>query len=1289
MRGSRRSPSRGKPVTATSARTLSWLPADGVSVEEAVVRSRLGGMTTAEQRATRRLPPERPHTSSSLRPSSRGSGRPSSRGTSGGRRRRARRRPASRSSRPGSRSASSSHRAGTSHAGGDSVGAGGIRTSSRHSRSAGAAKSSPLDFGDELPPPTSMQRLFAESVSLWAGSTDGAGKPPRLNHVMTGADGRTPSGALPDREDAATTLLARMHMSASAPLLPSAGGSSMMMESTPLAGAASTAILGLRSLSPAGAASSSMLSLTHGGLGSSVGSVMHGGGVGGGGGGGVGRRPLAPHVLGSIAGTTLHASRAGQTYLETLQSQAVMMAARVQMLEEEVAEQRRAAAEAVEEAERAAKEAVLEKLSRDVVDAGAEEDKGEAAGGSKRRVSLSSPEGTLREISSILSRLDTVFVDVENEEAIQRRAATTIVAGARRFLQRKRYLAFREGLRRWRGRTGFLIHDALRHHRVRFAAVHDKIKAADAARRVRTLRNVLLALAGYTRLVVPMRRRRAAMAEVMFERRQQSTLRVVVRSWLSLATSKRSRKAVTEAYAKRVAAARARLVARGITGLITRGMLEEELAREATSLIRSRSLMYAKQRHLKAWEATVLGPRRRRMAMAARHADMRLLRLTWSALLLFFQRRQKEAFPTTWQSKKRMQRRYNMRIVTQHYRRTHLRKHLLALAEHTHRVRALARMQSARWARQCRRVLAAWHERAAAQRQLRRATVARWKAVQESLLRTPFEAWFVWAADRRAARAAREAVVRAFRRRKQRQRVYMTFKSWKHAFLYGSADAIRSREELVATLEQQRLLGHDLQDNVNEYRALMEKMQAQLDEKDVRLKERALELVAADDRVRRLHFQKHHAEQEVVRLQTLVDQLTLLHPGSVRRLAERTDRAFQARALEPIARSLAPALKPVPPLDADVLRRLAEPRPASARRSGKSEAAAGVAVVSPEDAELATRARWLLERLSRLPKLSKPKAEARRLHSLFDWLRTGDAAPLLVGDGHDAEDDVEDEDVDDDDYDDSEHDSEDVESEDVDVRGEASDSIAALASPAASAAAADLRQRGAAGRRRSPSSFSASEASLGEATRTSMATRRARARAVLNTARAAASFNAAGRRRRESMAAEAAAATAATAAATGEARRKAPRSSASASTVMLRTTAASRSGGPLKPGTLLAERAAAAREGRHAVKKVTGRSRGGDGKGKGASPSPAATAAAAKKGKRRRERRRKRRLLHAHDQMNWNDFLQGLTSKFCRMDKSVEASIARRVYEADSRVKDASKHKRQPFNVYAKDALAE
>ncbi|GAB9463377.1 hypothetical protein Gpo141_00000839 [Globisporangium polare] len=610
----------------------------------------------------------------------------------------------------------------------------------------------------------------------------------------------------------------------------------------------------------------------------------------------------------------------------------------------------------------------------------------------------------VREIRSTVRRLDRVFYEVASGDKQRQLAATKIAMLCRAFVTRRRFQKFQHALGAWRTRKCFLLMLYVEQFSAREEFINDQVLLMHEERTRSLLRRVMAELRDVVLMNLPLRMRRLEETERKFQLKQRTLIKSVFVSWKSMALGPRSRKKVAADSKKRHLEARQRLEHLERFELITTEMVHDEFLKENIRAIRGKHHVHVLRMFFKLLYTLEFLPVKQKMLRAIAHDRKKCILKIWGAWLPLFRAAQVDkaiARVSERRTLDRFDKHHNLRKIDAHYRRTSQLKHLRAWATYGQRIRRVRKLFEDNTKENLIRLLRKWHLRAQYQHALRENVVEEWKAYSRRVFQTPFRCWYVYAAKQKANRVAKETICLAYERRQRRHTKYTFFRLWKHQVLFGNVEGIHSQLHLLRSLEDQKRMCLGLEVNAQLYQESIAALQASITQLESKLDEKQSELAQLHEATQVTRFGIHTAEQNIARVQGMLEAVRHIHPGTVDRIEKMyKDNPLLSKDLKDvISLHVSKRKELMDKIDLDET----ELEVHKASTSGGHNS-----IVSEDDKMLLHRVKWVLSRMDLQQSVHAdtregsgghrqtvvPMETMNQLCALFEFIRNGDTAVL-------------------------------------------------------------------------------------------------------------------------------------------------------------------------------------------------------------------------------------------------------------------------------------------------------
>jgi len=636
---------------------------------------------------------------------------------------------------------------------------------------------------------------------------------------------------------------------------------------------------------------------------------------------------------------------------------------------------------------------------------------------------------TIKDLEVTMSRTEEESLLREQD---RRDAATLICAVTRGFLQRKIFFRICKALQNWKLRHGGqILRDAAYVCFQRHEKILESASEFHSRRREFLKGQILSAWAEYVHSVKPWRNRTLEIVEKLCAQSWQRTLETCLHSWHEIANGSNSRKMIQRRYQERYARVEARLRDQG-KGEVLR---EEDVLRmvneDSLKTTWERKLWYQKKICFAAWRE-IMQPLRQKKQKADRFFANLLLPLffeSWKAFVLMRQEQARVAF--VWDPN-RFDTKHNDHVVENFARRHRLQRAFLGWKQEMIKTTRVRKRLEAVLHREVRGAFEAWEKRASFQKQVKMAVIREWQEIGARRREIPFRAWYIYTRGHRRRLEAQNVLLSAFKRRKHRLTIRRFFRQWKHKAIYGKAGGLHTRAQLFEALETQKRMILASEIAIKQQRDIVEELRDALAKEKEGSGNLHIELSDKKEEIIQHRFAQQQLEAEIVRLQSLFDSISLIHPGTAKRIVamnacKNTERQEMVSAVARRAgveiRAAANLVETASPMDLEQQNRcfpsqceqcgfnpLKKPlRPQSARRVVEEEeeqresCGQGLVWVSKADSEALMRSRWAQNKIKQLANrarfqeelnASATEMEMQNLRAILAFIFAGDHRDL-------------------------------------------------------------------------------------------------------------------------------------------------------------------------------------------------------------------------------------------------------------------------------------------------------
>ena len=498
---------------------------------------------------------------------------------------------------------------------------------------------------------------------------------------------------------------------------------------------------------------------------------------------------------------------------------------------------------------------------------------------------------TIQSINNHMAELDMKVLHLKElfrhgDPLVERReSATRIVAAVRGFLQRRRYAYFRKGRREWRWLRCKQVLWLLDLRMAAKKAVTQRLEQHIMFKSMRTMMSVFARWVLCAKQSRPVRQEMHRRAFEMGKTKDLELLKVVFAAFKLVTVGGKSTKHANEARRKMIESIRTELSdalkARGELGVVPIEDIERMLYRRVLQEVieRKRLLML---RNL--WANGLA----KNLRMA--RANMKLALQQWSKVRAgrCFYAWSEWVYMVgagldrkRWSAPRKYEVRYNQKRIDG-FAKLRLKRHVFGPWKEFFKIQWLVRKGYQRQiARFVRDNFKAWRARAKVTRALRIAAVDNWKGYARLLLMNPFLAWAGHVRGIKNQQQEQQRLVNSYLRWKWRQRVNTIVKRWRHQALYGRIDGLYSRQMLIASLNEQKIMSSGLEKILAAQTVEMDELR-EITEREIS-KRKGLEerLKDATAEIHKYKMFFHHSEQELRRNEAMVESMAALNPRQV------------------------------------------------------------------------------------------------------------------------------------------------------------------------------------------------------------------------------------------------------------------------------------------------------------------------------------------------------------------------------------------------------------------------
>ncbi len=503
-------------------------------------------------------------------------------------------------------------------------------------------------------------------------------------------------------------------------------------------------------------------------------------------------------------------------------------------------------------------------------------------------------ESTMGKISSSMLELDMKVVHLkeifrQGDPMEERRVSITkINACVRGYLQRKRYEAYTRGLREWKWLRARQIVWLLDMNMGLQAARDTGIQQLKVMHNFRSLYSIFIRWLHITRQALPVRKAMYNAAMAKADAKDRALVKVVWSAFKLVTVGGKSTKQANLQRREMITEIReelsAALVAKGEIGVVPEEDIERVLYRKVLlQFLHSKRMLMLKSVLINGfWKNVKMHRKNNQIALDHRlvvHAGK--IFFAWSEWVFMvgagLDRKR-------WSAPRAYEIHYNQKRVD-NFARNRLKRFIFYPWKEFYTMQSLVRkMLQRQLARFVMKNFYAWREIARQLRKLRVQAVGEWRGYGRYITQTPFQAWAQFVKGVKNHNNEQQRIVNSYLRWKWRQRIVIIMKRWRHQALYGRIDGLYTRQMLIASLNEQKIMSQGLEKmmaaqtvEVDECRELTER---EINKR--KLLENRLKDSQTDCHKHKMY--SHHAEQEMKRMEGIVEAVAILNPRQVEHL---------------------------------------------------------------------------------------------------------------------------------------------------------------------------------------------------------------------------------------------------------------------------------------------------------------------------------------------------------------------------------------------------------------------
>ena len=359
-------------------------------------------------------------------------------------------------------------------------------------------------------------------------------------------------------------------------------------------------------------------------------------------------------------------------------------------------------------------------------------------------------------------------------------------------------------------------------------------------------------------------------------------LRLIMKEWFDVATGPYSRKGAMDRFRARMDAARVTLAEKlklkgEELGKITKEMLVEEMRKTVVEKMAASRAKFRVKISFHACRNAVIMTREAE-EKAKRHYSVTMFRKIFYPWTEWSHLNSVGLDRARWPQARKMVVRYNQTAVDSFAKRRVEKLVFSAWKPVSMRYTEAKRMRRRNISEFIRKHIYAWQEVGKKQAEMKKLAVHEWRNYSIRIMMVPFRMWFLWSDSRKRKRADQKRLINSYHRAKNRKFLWNILKGWRHQAVYGRIAGLYSRNDLMKSLTEQKQQCITMERQMNSYVGTVNEMNSLLEDNTKRVAEMEEEIKKKDEKSKIMRMAMHHAEQEIIQMQSLVDCVAQIHP---------------------------------------------------------------------------------------------------------------------------------------------------------------------------------------------------------------------------------------------------------------------------------------------------------------------------------------------------------------------------------------------------------------------------
>lgn len=196
-------------------------------------------------------------------------------------------------------------------------------------------------------------------------------------------------------------------------------------------------------------------------------------------------------------------------------------------------------------------------------------------------------------------------------------------------------------------------------------------------------------------------------------------------------------------------------------------------------------------------------------------------------------------------------------------------------------------------------IFISWRNVAKDYRSLRKSAIQKWLDYPIDILKNPFKEWKIIAKSTSKIKEYGNVIVKSYSRIKAKRRLMTIIRAWKHLTFYGKMDALYTKQEIMASLTEQKKHGNTMTKLIATQLKEIEEYKSILSNELEKRSSLEFKMTQVKHEMEEQKILCHHAQQEVLRLQALIDSMVIINPKQFNQLKrlQHTDFQFRQRTI--------------------------------------------------------------------------------------------------------------------------------------------------------------------------------------------------------------------------------------------------------------------------------------------------------------------------------------------------------------------------------------------------------